>query len=67
MLEIAIIGAIVGLVVFMAGRSLFRTMTGKVKSRCCGCTKCLCDHGEKEDIMPWQSIQDRNKSINGKN
>lgn len=40
MFETILVIAVVAAVLFLAGRSLYRTITGKKKSQCCGCDSC---------------------------
>jgi Flp pilus assembly pilin Flp len=37
MIEVAVIIAVVGVVLVFAGRSVYRTVTGKNRNQCCGC------------------------------
>lgn len=42
MLEIFIVAGIVAVVLFLSGRSFFRTLAGKKEGKCCGCGSGAC-------------------------
>jgi hypothetical protein len=40
---------VVAVVLVFAGRSVYRTLTGKKQGRCCDCDCCMCENPKKED------------------
>jgi hypothetical protein len=42
MFETAAVVVVVMVVLVLAGRSFYRTITGKKKGECCGCDSCPC-------------------------
>jgi hypothetical protein len=49
-IETIVVVAIVTVVLVLAGRSLYRTMSGKKKGECCGgCDSCTCEDIKKQD------------------
>ncbi len=46
--ELAVVVVIVGAVIVLAARSVYRLAAGRDTGKCCGCSSCACQDSDRE-------------------